>query len=119
MICRNFSSNDGYYPGQRPGQSSPNGVVQGVPVPIGAGRRGSRRSYDSDSSDSLGNSPNSSNGDFEQQLRQVTQQVPQPSVRRTSHQIQDEYICLCGRGSVHQYGRCGFCLTESRWPLRR
>jgi hypothetical protein len=118
MICRNFSSNDGYYPGQRPGQSSPNGVVQGVPVPIGAGRRGNRRSYDSNNSDtsgSEGNSPKSNTSGFDQQLRQVTQQVPQPSHRRTSHQIPDEYICLCQRAPVQQYGLCGWCIRDRRW----
>ncbi|KAM0716492.1 hypothetical protein Q7P37_007937 [Cladosporium fusiforme] len=35
MICRNFSANDGMYPGQRPGSG---GVVQGLPVAIGEGR---------------------------------------------------------------------------------
>ncbi|KAL1588867.1 hypothetical protein WHR41_02448 [Cladosporium halotolerans] len=35
MICRNFSANDGMYPGQRPGGG---GVVQGLPVAIGDGR---------------------------------------------------------------------------------
>jgi hypothetical protein len=35
MICRNFSANDGMYPGQRPGSG---GMVQGLPVAIGEGR---------------------------------------------------------------------------------
>lgn len=39
MICRNFSANDGMYPGQRPGGG---GVVQGLPVAIGEGRAATR-----------------------------------------------------------------------------
>jgi hypothetical protein len=39
MICRNFSANDGMYPGQRPGSG---GVVQGLPVAIGEGRATTR-----------------------------------------------------------------------------
>lgn len=39
MICRNFSANDGMYPGQRPGGG---GVVQGLPVAIGEGRATTR-----------------------------------------------------------------------------
>ena len=41
MICRNFSANDGMYPGQRPGSG---GVVQGLPVAIGEGRTATTRS---------------------------------------------------------------------------
>jgi hypothetical protein len=41
MICRNFSANDGMYPGQRPGSG---GVVQGLPVAIGEGRAATTRS---------------------------------------------------------------------------
>lgn len=119
MICRNFSSNDGYYPGQRPGQQSANGVVQGAPVPIGAGRRANRSSgssYDSTSSDgtsSGGNSPRSTGTGFDSRLRQVTPQMPKPSSRRP--QNADEYVCLCRRGPVHAYGRCGWCLRENGW----
>ena len=36
IICRNFSVNDGKYPGHRPNQG---GIVQGLPVAIGTGRR--------------------------------------------------------------------------------
>ena len=116
MICRNFSSNDGYFPGQRPGQSA-NGVVQGVPVPIGTGRRSNRNSYDSvdsDATDSRGNSPKSVESGFEQQMRQVTQPMPKPSRRRAPQQP-DEYMCLCRRGAVQAYGRCGWCLGENGW----
>ena len=41
MISRNFSANDGMYPGQRPGSG---GVVQGLPVAIGEGRAATTRS---------------------------------------------------------------------------
>lgn len=67
MICRNFSSNDGYYPGQRPGQRSANGVMQGVPVPIGSGRRArdsNRISAGSYGSSSTSSSPPSSSESF-------------------------------------------------------
>ncbi|KAK3054044.1 CAAX farnesyltransferase (FTase) subunit beta [Extremus antarcticus] len=116
MICRNFSSNDGYYPGSRPGQRSANGVVQGVPVPIGSGRRVNRisaSSYDgvSEGTSSGGNSPKSIESGFETQLRQATPHMPKP-VARPQH---DEYICLCRRAPVQAYGRCGWCLRESGW----
>lgn len=49
LICRNFSVNDGMYPaGHNHG-----GVVQGIPVAIGTGRR-SRYSDESDGSASMG-----------------------------------------------------------------
>ncbi|TKA79955.1 hypothetical protein B0A49_02173 [Cryomyces minteri] len=47
MICRNFSVNDGMFPGHRPGQGG-NGVVQGLPVAIGAGRRSTYTTTSSD-----------------------------------------------------------------------
>lgn len=119
MICRNFSSNDGYCPGQRPGQRSANGIVQGVPVPIGAGRRINRdsgSSYDSTQSDgtsSGGDSPKSIESGFERQYRQPIRPMPRPAPRRP--QVADEYVCLCRRAPVHAYGRCGWCLKESGW----
>jgi hypothetical protein len=120
MICRNFSSNDGYYPGQRPGQRSANGVVQGVPVPIGTGRRSNRSSagsYDSTVSEgtsSGGNSPKSVESGFGTQLRQAIPHMPK-AIRHQQHRDVGEYICLCRRAPVHAYGRCGWCLQESGW----
>ncbi|KAI9741278.1 MAG: hypothetical protein M1834_002995 [Cirrosporium novae-zelandiae] len=63
LICRNFSVNDGMYPiGHDHG-----GIIQGLPVAIGTGRR-SRKSYDADgsistSSQSGGSSPESHEAD--------------------------------------------------------
>ncbi|KAF1824018.1 uncharacterized protein K489DRAFT_299651, partial [Dissoconium aciculare CBS 342.82] len=63
MICRNFSANDGMVPGQRPGQTSGKGHIQGMPVAIGSGRRGTRDSIvsndagSSEGTNSGGNSP--------------------------------------------------------------
>lgn len=44
LICRNFSVNDGMYPAGH----DHGGVVQGIPVAIGTGRKGSRGSRDDD-----------------------------------------------------------------------
>lgn len=49
LICRNFSVNDGMYPAGH----DHGGVVQGVPVAIGTGRRG-RFNDDTDTSTSAG-----------------------------------------------------------------
>jgi len=139
MICRNFSSNDGMLPGQRSGQCSSNGVVQGLPVPIGTGRRSSRvsgngydtvvpnpptsnrhsgSSYDNSSSDGLssgGNSPIIIEGGFEQQMQQVTQPMPRAAPRRRQPADSDHYTCFCRRAPVRAYGRCRYCLAESGW----
>ena len=143
MICRNFSNNDGMLPGQRSGQRTSAGVVQGLPVPIGSGRRSSRVSaggsgYDavvpapsatsmtnrhsgssyegsiqSDGFSSGGDSPRSMEGSFEQQMQQVTQQMPRATT--THHRAEDYLPCLCRRGPVRAYGRCASCLRESQW----
>lgn len=139
MICRNFSVNDGMYPGQRPGQSSSSGVVQGLPVAIGSGRKSNRSSagssYDmsgtsggsTDGGSSGGNSPkNQLEMGFEQQLQQALQPAP-PEPRPTYHHHQrrnhqhraprmtDEYMCYCRRGLVRAYGRCEWCLRDNGW----
>lgn len=49
LICRNFSVNDGMYPAGH----DHGGVVQGIPVAIGTGRRG-RYADDTDTSTSGG-----------------------------------------------------------------
>ncbi|KAK3071516.1 hypothetical protein LTR53_008489 [Teratosphaeriaceae sp. CCFEE 6253] len=123
MICRNFSHNDGMYPGQRPGQRSASGAVQGLPAPIGTGRRASRQtssligsqcgSGSSDGTSSGGNSPRSLEGGFEQQMQQVAQQTPRAAPKRVAHA--DEYLCDCRRAPVFAYGRCGGCLRENGW----
>ncbi|KAK3210374.1 hypothetical protein GRF29_44g2516960 [Pseudopithomyces chartarum] len=86
MICRNFSVNDGMYPGQRPGQG---GVVQGLPVAIGTGRRGTVSSNEFDSSSSSGgDSPRNSDYGLDQSRR---------SSKSSTSSISN---CLCGRGTV-------------------
>jgi len=131
MICRNFSVNDGMFPGQRPGQRSSGGAVQGLPVAIGTGRRSNRSSaasYDTasstDGTSSGGNSPRSLEGGFEQQMQQVSSvgALPKPAPRAnkrasviTGVGAGDEYMCYCRRAAVRAYGRCNFCLRESGW----
>ncbi|KAF2724780.1 hypothetical protein K431DRAFT_281731 [Polychaeton citri CBS 116435] len=121
MICRNFSANDGMLPGQRPGQLSASGVVQGLPVAIGTGRRSNRSSASSSSdaqisdgtaSGSEPDSPKSLDGTFESQLQQITHQT-MPKARRP-HRL-NEYMCYCRRAPVSAYGRCGYCIRESGW----
>ncbi|KAF2493370.1 hypothetical protein BU16DRAFT_78125 [Lophium mytilinum] len=105
MICRNFSVNDGMYPGQRQGQG---GVIQGLPVAIGTGRRNtysSNTDYDSGSSTyaetgSGGNSPRSSDCGLE-------------SASRRSSKSSTSGSCYCGRGTIRAYERCNSCLRES------
>jgi hypothetical protein len=107
MICRNFSVNDGMYPGQRPGQG---GVVQGLPVAIGTGRRStvSSNDYDSASSCSGGTSPRGSDCGLD------TDRVSGGG-RRSSKTSSASSIsnCYCGRGTVRAYERCACCLREA------
>lgn len=110
MICRNFSVNDGMYPGQRPGQG---GVVQGLPVAIGTGRRStvSSNDYDSGSSSSGGTSPRNSDCGLD------TDRV---SGRRSSKSSSSSISnCYCGRGTVLQYERCSYCLREAGYSNYR
>lgn len=100
MICRNFSVNDGMYPGQRPGQG---GVVQGLPVAIGTGRRNtcSSNEYDSSSS-SGGTSPRNSDCGLDANGR-----------RSSKSSATSASSCYCGRGSIRAYERCTSCLRET------
>lgn len=102
MICRNFSVNDGMYPGQRQGQG---GVIQGLPVAIGTGRRNTySQDYDSGSSTyaeagSGGSSPRSSDCGLD-------------SESRRSSKSSTTGFCYCGRGAIRAYERCNSCLQE-------
>ncbi|KAF2196042.1 hypothetical protein GQ43DRAFT_281300 [Delitschia confertaspora ATCC 74209] len=109
MICRNFSVNDGMYPGQRPGQG---GVIQGLPVAIGTGRRNtcSSNDYDSASSTSGGTSPRSSDCGLDSEG--VAAGARRPSKSSTSSSPSATY-CYCGRGTVRAYERCNSCLREA------
>jgi hypothetical protein len=102
MICRNFSVNDGMYPGQRPGQG---GVVQGLPVAIGTGRRNtcSSNEYDSNSS-SGGTSPRNSDCGLDSVA---------PGRRSSKSSATSLSNCFCGRGTVRAYERCTPCLREA------
>ncbi|KAF2841833.1 hypothetical protein M501DRAFT_1007961 [Patellaria atrata CBS 101060] len=109
MICRNFSVNDGMYPGQRQGQG---GVIQGLPVAIGTGRRNtgssSSNEYDIGSSTypetlSGGSSPRSSDSGLDTETQS----------RRSSRS--SGALCFCGRGSMRQYERCNSCLRDGAW----
>ncbi|ORY13099.1 hypothetical protein BCR34DRAFT_624033 [Clohesyomyces aquaticus] len=102
MICRNFSVNDGMYPGQRPGQG---GIIQGLPVAIGTGRRNTATSadYDSASTTSGGTSPRSSDCGLD----------AEPKARRGSKATPSAPSCYCGRSTVRAYERCTYCLREA------
>ncbi|TKA41018.1 hypothetical protein B0A54_07931 [Friedmanniomyces endolithicus] len=138
MICRNFSHNDGMYPGQRPGQKdAKGGAVQGLPAPIGTGRRGkggerergregsvgegsgSEEGGGGGTSSSGGESPRSiggagEGGGFEQQMRQVEGRMPMLRGERAGRG--EEWVCDCRRGpAVFSYGRCGVCSRENGW----
>jgi hypothetical protein len=109
MICRNFSVNDGMYPGQKQGQA---GVVQGLPVAIGAGRRSrykndyeSSSSYSASSGDS---SPRSSDTELDSASRRTvaaTKATPQATAA----------VCYCRRGYVTRRGQCDYCAQEAGW----
>lgn len=120
MICRNFSVNDGMYPGQRP-----RGGVQGLPVAIGSGRRVGRKTNlpglplaeederevthvrhvgmmsapdeETDSAGSTssgGESPRSLDGEFDKERKRAM----------------GAGSCFCRRADVHAYGLCELCL---------
>ncbi|KAL1604156.1 hypothetical protein SLS59_003949 [Nothophoma quercina] len=101
MICRNFSVNDGMFPGHRPGQG---GVVQGMPVAIGAGRRNTAVSndYETASSSSGGTSPR--NSDYG---------LDAPGRRSSKSSTSSTSACYCGRGAVRMYERCTGCLRDA------
>ncbi|KAH9859494.1 hypothetical protein IAQ61_011275 [Plenodomus lingam] len=100
MICRNFSVNDGMFPAQRPGQGA-----QGLPTPIGSGRRntGSSNDYDSASTSSGDTSPRNSDYGLD-----ATAAVG----RRPSKASVSSSTCSCGRGLVLAYERCSGCLRD-------
>lgn len=106
MICRNFSINDGMYPGQKQGQP---GVVQGLPVAIGTGRRNNQR-FASDytsvySNGSASSSPRTSESDLDV-----------PSRRSSANSPASKYtICNCRRAYVYQQSRCEHCIREHAW----
>lgn len=108
MICRNFSVNDGMYPGQRPGQG---GVVQGLPTPIGAGRRNTATSNDYDSMSTSSGDTSPRNSDYGLDAADVVgRRTSKSSASSTSH-------CFCGRGAVRAYERCSSCLRDAGYRV--
>lgn len=108
MICRNFSVNDGMYPGQRPGQG---GVVQGLPTPIGAGRRNTATSNDYDSMSTSSGDTSPRNSDYGLDAADVAgRRTSKSSASSTSH-------CFCGRGAVRAYERCSSCLRDAGYRV--
>lgn len=98
--------NDGMFPGERQGQG---GVIQGLPVAIGTGRRGTYSSvndYDSGSTGSGGSSPRSSDCGLDSETR-LTES------RRSSKSSTSSLFCYCGRGTIRAYDRCSSCLREA------
>jgi len=118
MICRNFSLNDGMYPGQKQGQA---GVTQGLPVAIGTGRRSSKHQYGGEyatanmypqygESPSGGSSPRSM-----ESPRSSESEFETGSRRSSSSSSGNAEICYCRRGYVSRYQRCAYCLSENGW----
>ncbi|KAF2704435.1 hypothetical protein K504DRAFT_461197 [Pleomassaria siparia CBS 279.74] len=105
MICRNFSVNDGRCPGQ-------GGVVQGLPVAIGTGRRNTCTSNDYDSaSSSGGTSPRNSDCGLDSDA--LARRASKSSTSSLSLAPTATSSCFCGRGGVLAYERCTLCLREA------
>jgi hypothetical protein len=105
MICRNFSVNDGMFPGQKQGQA---GVVQGLPVAIGAGRRSRyKNDYESTSSYSGSSSGESSPRTSDTELDSGSRRSGASANAATAAAAT---FCYCGRGYVSRYGRCEGCM---------
>ncbi|RYN35449.1 hypothetical protein AA0119_g1250 [Alternaria tenuissima] len=111
MICRNFSVNDGMYPGQRPGQGA-----QGLPTPIGAGRRNTSSSNDYDSSSTTSGNTSPRNSDCGLDPAQAAAAGGRrPS--KASVAPSGTSACYCGRGYVRAYERCSGCLQEAGYRV--
>ncbi|KAK4957749.1 hypothetical protein LTR28_005695, partial [Elasticomyces elasticus] len=83
------------------------GVVQGLPVAIGTGRRSTTGSYGSGGDAgpwSGGSSPRSEDSG-----------ALEAGGDRNSRSSVDAGQCLCGRGAVGGSERCDACLRESGW----
>ena len=111
MICRNFSVNDGMYPGQKHGQG---GIVQGLPVAIGTGRRARSHKPSTSGSDSSCSEGGSSSGESSPRTSDTELDA---GARRTKAPAQATMaVCHCRRAYVTgRYGRCEYCMRESGW----
>jgi hypothetical protein len=110
MICRNFSVNDGMYPGQKQGQA---GVVQGLPVAIGTGRRSRyKNDYESNSnysgSSSGDSSPRTSDTELDTSSSRATASTNAVSAGAAT-------VCYCRRAYVSRHSRCEYCMREAGW----
>lgn len=123
MICRNFSVNDGMYPGQKPGS----GTVQGLPVAIGSGRKNINVST-SDANDQrrrLGelreededeNSSWTSGGSSPRSVDSAVGGMRSGNVGAGKPHHNRQTTCACRRAPVLQhYPRCQYCLHDAGW----
>ncbi|KAK6007495.1 hypothetical protein QM012_004309 [Aureobasidium pullulans] len=130
MICRNFSVNDGMYPGQKPGS----GTVQGLPVAIGSGRKNNISVSTSSSCDDqrrrLGelreededeNSSWTSGGSSPRSVDSAVVGIRSGNTTGTGkhhhhHHHARQSICACRRAPVLQhYPCCQYCLRDAGW----
>ena len=112
IICRNFSVNDGMYPGDRPNQG---GIVQGLPIAIGTERQGTSKGSSSSSKTSTRRPTNTS--------QQSTSGSERGSDRRSSSgstvsssltalSSSPPGACPCGRAAYGAFDRCKYCLRR-------
>lgn len=117
LLCYNFSMNDGMLPG---GRHCHAGVVQGLPVAIGTGRRQSRHqqeqytgasAYPDAFSRNSSRSPETSGSSNDREaLSHAASRKSSMSSYGSEHAAP---ICNCRRGYVMQHSRCGHCLREA------
>ncbi|KAF2400918.1 hypothetical protein EJ06DRAFT_413324 [Trichodelitschia bisporula] len=107
MICRNFSVNDGMYPGQKQGQA---GVTQGLPVAIGTGRLAAHQRYNTGEyastyveTSSGGSSPRTSESDLE-------------TGSRRSSSSSSTNVCYCRNEYGCRQQPCGYCRRVREQP---
>lgn len=130
MICRNFSVNDGMYPGQRLEAGA-----QGMPVAIGAGRKGGRAVHagssaresggcaqivdipnrTSDDSDSSGEKRNSY-GSYSESSNGSGGESPRSTDSGVAFGQKNTTLCRCRRGlCTIKHERCCMCLRDAGW----
>ncbi|GAB7352339.1 hypothetical protein MBLNU459_g2781t1 [Dothideomycetes sp. NU459] len=124
MICRSFSSNDGMYPGQRPGGHG----VQGMPVAIGSGRRGAAKglrlqevgvgAHDDGRATSTMTTAAAAKRDSYAEGMSSGGESPKSvdSAVGIVDKQKKTRMCPCRRASLARpYERCDLCLREMAW----